>query len=80
MCRVAEIRKETWSKLKKLFKTVISVKLEQEVNEILFCWKEEPTLSIKEAAEKFNCFVKKKYTGCDEIIGMCSLDSMIRTA
>nr|CAD7409038.1 unnamed protein product [Timema cristinae] len=66
VCRMDQVRSNIISTLSSIFGSVCSYKLEQEVNEIVFCTNQGPLdqqqwrLMVEEAATKVNSLVKKK--------------------
>lgn len=55
VCRDSTIRDETLKSIKEVFSTVVTYKLEEDVNEIFFCFKKD----IKDYQEKFKLAGKK---------------------
>nr|CAD7419030.1 unnamed protein product [Timema poppensis] len=66
VCRMDQVRSNVIATLSSIFGSVCSYKLEQEVNEIVFCTNQGPwdqqqwRLVLEEAATKVNSLVKKK--------------------
>uniref|UniRef100_A0A1B6FY48 Methyltransferase type 11 domain-containing protein n=1 Tax=Cuerna arida TaxID=1464854 RepID=A0A1B6FY48_9HEMI len=79
VCRVEDIRQTTKSKLEKHFKDISSVKLDQDVNEVFFCWKSKSGTTIEKAAENLNAIVKNRKLQEDDLIDIEGLSSLIRT-
>ncbi|XP_054285065.1 eEF1A lysine and N-terminal methyltransferase homolog [Macrosteles quadrilineatus] len=78
-CRIADIRQKTWTRLRKLYKDISTVKLEQEVNEIFFCWKTKATMSLPDAADKLNSIVKMRKIQEDDLVDKEELLTLIRS-
>ncbi|KAG8277682.1 Methyltransferase-like protein 13 [Homalodisca vitripennis] len=78
VCRVEDIRQTTKSKLEKLYKDISSVKLDQDVNEIFFCWKSKSDNTIEKAAENINAIVKNRKIQEDDLIDLEEISSLIR--
>ncbi|XP_063234248.1 eEF1A lysine and N-terminal methyltransferase homolog isoform X1 [Bacillus rossius redtenbacheri] len=76
VCRVPDLRRDVINNLKSVFASVISYKLEQEVNEIVFCsaqtgmeeykWKN----CVEEAANKVNALAKKKKLQSSDLVNV----------
>lgn len=75
--RMEDIRTQTWDIVRMLFKHVTSIKTEQDLNELLFCWKTEPTMSYDKAAIQLNYNVKINKLHTDDIINVSKLLSMV---
>jgi hypothetical protein len=66
VCRISELREEAINKLKAVFKSVSSCKLEQDLNEIIFCTDDaiEQTETwrnrLEDAANRLNALAKKR--------------------
>lgn len=79
VCRVKEIREKTRQKLEKLYKDISSIKLDQDVNEIFFCWKNNSSVSnLLDASDKFNEIIRNRNIQEDNLIDKEELPSMIR--
>lgn len=78
VCRVEETRQETWPKLRNLFKEISTVKLKEEVNEVFFCFKSKPCVTLAGAVHKLNSTVKKQKLQESDFINKQELTSLIR--
>lgn len=78
MCRVEDIRNQTWNKLRKIFNHVSSIKLEQDVNELLFCFKSKPSVSHQQAAAQLNSIVKYYGLQEDNVLDVTKIQELIR--
>jgi hypothetical protein len=81
---MSELRDEAITKLKAVFKSVSSYKLEQEVNEIIFCTddaiKETQTWrsSLEEAAKRVNALAKKKKLYAGDLVDVTNLVNSLK--
>lgn len=79
VCRSEDLRKEIKTKLKKIFCCVSSYKLEQDVNEVLFCSttavqnNDAVRNQIKAAAQNFNSIVKENKIQSRNIVDVTDL-------
>ncbi|PSN48593.1 hypothetical protein C0J52_14657 [Blattella germanica] len=83
VCRVSELRDGVIKNLKEIFKSVSSYKLEQEVNEIIFCTDDEvegQTLHnrIEDAANKVNLLAKKRKLQTGNLVDVINLVNSLK--
>lgn len=78
VCRDAKLKKKTLEDLRRSFKSIASVPLEEEVNEVVFCSTsksaEEIKKWVKDSANKANIFAKKAKAK-DELLNVTELCS-----
>ncbi|KAJ9601480.1 hypothetical protein L9F63_000363 [Diploptera punctata] len=79
VCRISDLRDSIIQDLKAVFKSVSSYKLEQEVNEIVFCTNDEVEEGqtwrnrIESAANKVNALAKKKKLQTGNLVDVTNL-------
>ncbi|XP_069674155.1 eEF1A lysine and N-terminal methyltransferase homolog isoform X1 [Periplaneta americana] len=79
VCRVSDLREKAINNLKAIFKSVCSYKLEQEVNEIIFCTNytfEEKVMwksGIEDAAKRVNILAKKRKLQTENLVDVENL-------
>lgn len=84
MCRISELREEAINNLKTVFKSVSSCKLEQEVNEIIFCTddaiveKETWRSRLEDAAKRVNALAKKRKLRTGDFVDVTHLVNSLR--
>lgn len=77
VCRIEKLRQEIWQLLSKNFSNISSVKLKEEVNEIIFSQKQNPGLQIYEAAHHFNCELQKQNFESGNVVDLENLKEMV---
>jgi hypothetical protein len=84
VCRNSKLREEAVNNIKATFKSVSSYKLEQEVNEIIFCTndavEEKQTWrnSLEEAAKRVNALAKKRKLQAGDLIDVTNLVNSLK--
>ncbi|XP_033608724.1 eEF1A lysine and N-terminal methyltransferase homolog isoform X3 [Cryptotermes secundus] len=84
VCRSSKLREEAIKNLKAIFKSISSYKLEQEVNEIIFCTDDdiEETQtwrsSLEAAARRVNALAKKRKLHTGELVDVTNLISCLK--
>lgn len=84
VCRSSKLREEAVNNLKAIFKSTCSYKLEQEVNEIIFCIdddieeKQTWRSSLEDAAKRLNALAKKRKLQMDELVDVTNLISCLK--
>lgn len=84
VCRSSKLREEAINNLKAVFKSISSYKLEQEVNEIIFCTdddieeKQTWRSSLEEAAKRVNALAKKRKLQTGELVDVTNLISCLK--
>jgi hypothetical protein len=84
VCRSSKLREETIHNLKAIFKSISSYKLEQEVNEIVFCTddaieeKQTWRSSLEEAAKRVNALAKKRKLQTGDLVDVTNLISCLK--
>jgi hypothetical protein len=84
VCRISELREEAINNLKTVFKSVSSCKLEQEVNEIIFCTddaiveKETWRSRLEDAAKRVNALAKKRKLRTGDFVDVTHLVNSLR--
>ncbi|XP_021914194.1 methyltransferase-like protein 13 isoform X2 [Zootermopsis nevadensis] len=84
VCRISKLREEAINNIKDVFKSVSSYKLEQEVNEIIFCTddavEEKQTWrnSLEEAAKRVNGLAKKRKLQAGDLVDVSNLVNSLK--
>jgi hypothetical protein len=84
VCRISELREEAINKLKAIFKSVSSCKLEQDVNEIVFCTDvaiestETWSNRFEDAANRVNALVKKRKLQTGDFVDVTHLMNSLK--
>lgn len=84
VCRSSKLREGAIKNLKAVFKSISSYKLEQEVNEILFCTdddieeKQTWRSSLEAAAKRVNALAKKRKLQTGELVDVTNLISCLK--
>jgi hypothetical protein len=84
VCRISELREEAINNLKAIFKSVSSCKLEQEVNEIIFCTddaieeKETWRSRLEDAANRVNALAKKRKLHAGDFVDVAHLVNSLK--
>lgn len=84
VCRSSKLREEAINTLKAIFRSISSYKLEQEVNEIIFCTdddieeKQTWRSSLEEAAKRVNALAKKRKLQTGELVDVTNLISCLK--
>ncbi|GFG39691.1 hypothetical protein Cfor_05238 [Coptotermes formosanus] len=79
VCRTSELREEAINNLKAIFKSVSSCKMEQEVNEIIFCTdggieeKETWRSRLEDAANRVNALAKRRKLQAGDFVDVAHL-------
>ncbi|XP_075214630.1 eEF1A lysine and N-terminal methyltransferase homolog isoform X2 [Lycorma delicatula] len=80
VCRIEKLRQAVWSLLSENLGDISSVKLKEEVNEIIFCQIKNPGVPIYEAACHFNNALQSQNYESGNIINLEQLTTMVRTS
>jgi hypothetical protein len=84
VCRISKLREEAINNIKATFKSVSSYKLEQEVNEIIFCTddaieeKQTWRKSLEEAAKRVNGLAKKRKLQAGDLVDVTNLVNSLK--
>jgi hypothetical protein len=84
VCRISELREEAINNLKAIFKSVSSCKLEQDVNEIVFCTddavesKETWRNRFEDAANRVNALAKKRKLQTGDFVDVTHLINSLK--
>ncbi|XP_039280427.1 eEF1A lysine and N-terminal methyltransferase homolog [Nilaparvata lugens] len=59
VCRLDSLREVTRDKHKRLFNDIKVISVKDEVNEIMFCWKDATRISVEDTVKSFNAALRK---------------------